>query len=103
MTRLRAFSCLVFVLLCGIAAARAAPAVQVGSKRDTEGTILGELATAYLRARGIDAVYRKDLSGGTQVLWRALLQGDIDVYPEYTGTLSRDLLRDASRARSVKA
>ncbi|WP_082363422.1 glycine betaine ABC transporter substrate-binding protein [Chondromyces crocatus] len=72
----------------------AAP-VRVGSKADTEAVILGEFCAAFLRASGIDAVYRRDLNGGTQVLWRALQQGEIDLYPEYTGTLSRDLLHDA--------
>lgn len=82
---------LALALLAG--SAEAAP-VRVGSKRDTEGTILGELSAALLRASGVDAVYRRDLSGGTQVLWHALQQGDIDLYPEYTGTLSSELLRD---------
>lgn len=82
---------LALALLAG--SAEAAP-VRVGSKRDTEGTILGELSAALLRASGVDAVYRRDLSGGTQVLWHALQQGDIDLYPEYTGTLSGELLRD---------
>ena len=35
--------------------------------------------------------HRSEL-GGTQVLWSALLRGDIDVYPEYTGTLSQEIL-----------
>ncbi len=87
-------SILAMLMLSGLAAAAMAEPIRVGSKRDTEGVILGELCAAYLRARGIDAVYRRDLNGGTQVLWRALREGEIDLYPEYTGTLASDLLHD---------
>ena len=29
--------------------------------------------------------------GGTRVLWNALLRGEIDIYPEYTGTISQEI------------
>lgn len=77
------------------ASVSAAP-LRVGSKADTESVILGELCTRLLRASGVEAEYRRDLNGGTQVVWRALQRGDIDLYPEYTGTLARDLLHDPS-------
>lgn len=32
--------------------------------------------------------------GGTAILWQALLQNQIDIYPEYTGTLTQELLHD---------
>jgi osmoprotectant transport system permease protein len=64
--------------------------VRVGSKAFTEGVILGELATQALRAGGVAATHRRQL-GGTQILWRALLAGEIDVYAEYTGTLSEEI------------
>ncbi|AUX40731.1 amino acid ABC transporter permease [Sorangium cellulosum] len=85
---------LALVALVALAGSAAAAPIRVGSKRDTESVILGELCAALLRASGVEAVYRRDLSGGTQVLWRALQEGEIDLYPEYTGTLSRDLLKD---------
>ncbi len=84
------------VLLVAMGGTAAADPIRVGSKRDTEGTILGEMCAAILRASGVDAVYRRDLSGGTQVLWSALQQGEIDLYPEYTGTLASELLHDDS-------
>jgi osmoprotectant transport system permease protein len=71
----------------------AATPVQVGSKKFTEGVILGEIATQYLEARAVPAQHRREL-GGSRVLWAALARGDIDVYPEYTGTLTRELLAD---------
>ncbi|HMV81546.1 MAG TPA: glycine betaine ABC transporter substrate-binding protein [Blastocatellia bacterium] len=84
---------LVYFSECTFSTAQSAP-LRVGSKRDTESVILGSLTAAWLKTRKIDAVYRGDISGGTQVLWRALLHGDIDVYPEFTGTLAREILRD---------
>jgi len=72
--------------ICG-----AAEQVQVGSKVFTESVILGELATQLGRAAGVDTTHRSQL-GGTRVLWEALLAGQIDAYPEYTGTIVQELL-----------
>ena len=66
--------------------------VRIGSKQFTESVILGELALAGAREAGVDAVHRREL-GGTSILWRALLEGEIDAYPEYTGTLTEELLK----------
>ena len=65
---------------------RSAPdAIVVGSKNFTEQIILGELFAQSLEARGIVVTRRLNL-GGTFICDRALRSGDIDVYPEYTGT-----------------
>ncbi len=76
------------------ATAGASPGVVVGSKKFTESVILGEIVTAHLRANGREALHRREL-GGTRVLWNALLEGHVHVYPEYTGTLRQELLPDA--------
>jgi osmoprotectant transport system permease protein len=68
--------------------------VRIGSKTFTESVILGELAMQRMRAAGVAAEHRRAL-GGSRVLWAALLRGDIDVYPEYTGTLREELLPSA--------
>ena len=73
----------------------AAATVQVGSKQFTESVILAEIAVQTLRAAGIAAEHRREL-GGTRVLWEALRAGQIDLYPEYTGTLSQELLAGRS-------
>jgi len=65
--------------------------VRIGSKQFTESVILGEIARLAARDAGVDAVHRREL-GGTRILWTALRQGDIDAYPEYTGTLTQELL-----------
>ncbi|MSP59079.1 MAG: ABC transporter permease subunit [Myxococcales bacterium] len=68
--------------------------VRVGSKAFTESVILGELVTFLAQDAGGRAEHRRQL-GGTQVLWNALLAGEIDVYPDYTGTIAREILGGA--------
>jgi osmoprotectant transport system permease protein len=65
-------------------------AVHVGSKEFTESVILGELATRLAKAE-YPAISHLKALGGTRVLWDALLKGDIDLYPEYTGTLAQEI------------
>ena len=69
------------------------PRVRVGSKSFTESVILGELATQLARSAGAEATHDAGL-GGTPVAWNALLAGRIDLYPDYTGTLLRELFAD---------
>jgi len=74
-----------------LAAAGGAQEVAVGSKAFTENVILGEIVTQLARSSGTPAIHRREL-GGTQVLWNALRRGEIDVYPEYTGTIREEIL-----------
>ena len=64
--------------------ATAAGAVVVASKIDTEGALLGNMIAALISARGI-AVERRIQLGPTNIVRAALLAGQIDLYPEYTG------------------
>jgi len=82
--------CLLACLLIGSAGAE--PAVQVGSKRFTESYVLGELVRQSLQRAGVAAEHRQGL-GNTAILAQALQAGSIDVYPEYTGTIARELLK----------
>jgi osmoprotectant transport system permease protein len=85
-------------LCLGADAARAADRVVVGSKRFTESYVLGELVTQTLQAAGVAAEHRQGL-GNTAIVEQALASGAIDVYPEYTGTIVRELLkREGSEA-----
>ncbi|RVU47642.1 glycine betaine ABC transporter substrate-binding protein [Rubrivivax rivuli] len=72
--------------------AAAAEPIQVGSKRFTESYVLGELARLALQQGGVAAVHRQGL-GNTAILEQALRSGQIDLYPEYTGTIVRELLK----------
>jgi osmoprotectant transport system permease protein len=67
------------------------PAVRVGSKVFTESVILGEIADDLIREAGLPVLHRREL-GGTQVLFHALEADQLDVYPEYTGTISGEIL-----------
>jgi osmoprotectant transport system substrate-binding protein len=68
----------------GAALAQDAP-VRIGSKDFTEQLILGEMYALLLENAGIPVEKRLNL-GGTQVAQEALVAGEIDLYPEYTGT-----------------
>lgn len=59
--------------------------IKIGSKNFTESLILGEMYALALEDNGFE-VERKLNLGGTLVAHEALKSGDIDVYPEYTGT-----------------
>jgi osmoprotectant transport system permease protein len=77
-------------------AAGADGVVRVGSKSFTESYILGEIAAQVIEQVGEVRVERQLGLGGTGLAHRALATGAIDLYPEYTGTLSHILLKDAS-------
>lgn len=59
--------------------------VRIGSKNFTEQLILGEMYSLLLQNAGIETETQLNL-GGTLVAHEALLAGEIDLYPEYTGT-----------------
>ncbi|PWC32960.1 ABC transporter substrate-binding protein [Azospirillum sp. TSO35-2] len=73
-------------LLAGAAqgTAQAADAVRVGSKLDAESGLLGTMILQMLQANGI-ATENKIQLGPTKIVRGALLSGEIDLYPEYTG------------------
>ncbi|MDG0833336.1 glycine betaine ABC transporter substrate-binding protein [Roseateles saccharophilus] len=79
-------------LLALLAGPLTAAPLAVGSKRFTESYLLGEIVTQTLAAQGIAAEHRQGL-GNTAILAAALREGQIDVYPEYTGTIVRELLK----------
>ncbi|HVS75625.1 MAG TPA: glycine betaine ABC transporter substrate-binding protein [Steroidobacteraceae bacterium] len=66
------------------APARAGSAVIVSSKLSSESAMIGEMIRLRLEATGIPTVDRMRL-GATPVVRRALLDGEIDLYVEYTG------------------
>jgi osmoprotectant transport system permease protein len=83
--------------LCLLVLARSVPVaapperITIGSKAFTESVILGEMLRLLAREAGFEAEHRREL-GGTRVLWNALRAGEIDAYPEYTGTLRQEIL-----------
>ena len=56
----------------------------VASKIDTEGALLGQMIIAMLKSNGFEVVDKTEF-GPTSLIRKALLSGEIDIYPEYTG------------------
>ena len=73
------------------AAAAGPPTARIGSKEFTESVILAELARLDAQRHALLIEHRRAL-GGSAILWHALLEGSIDAYPEYTGTITQQLL-----------
>ncbi|HET6449935.1 MAG TPA: ABC transporter substrate-binding protein [Spirochaetia bacterium] len=78
-----AFSILVCLAGAAFAADSGAPVV-VGSKIDTEGTLLGKMIVKLLSAGGIPVTDKVGF-GTTPVVRKAIAAGELDIYPEYTG------------------
>ena len=62
------------------------PAVTIGDKNFSEENILGALYAQALQAKGYK-VTLKDNVGSSEIIYKALTSGQIDMYPEYTGVL----------------
>ena len=75
---------ILLILLMLATAWPARAAIVVGSKIDTEGALLGNMILLLLNRHGIEATGKLQL-GPTQIVRRALISGEIDIYPEYTG------------------
>jgi len=69
-----------------------AQTVTVGSKRFTESYVLGEMAKHVLEQAGFTVEHKQGM-GATAIVWNALKGGSIDAYPEYTGTVGEELLK----------
>ena len=63
----------------------------VGSKRFTENYIVGEIFSQLLESRGFKVEKKMGL-GGTMVAYSAITEREIDIYPEYTGTIAQVII-----------
>ena len=95
LARRRRFNALLLLFLPLIAATFPASAnpIIVGSKKFTESYVLGEIARRALNDAGVATEHRQGM-GGTIILWQALQGGQIDTYPEYTGTITQEILKN---------
>src|SRR5687768_17706961 len=64
---------------------KTAATVVIGTKDFTEEFILGELYKQALEAKGFDVQLKSNI-GSTEIIDKALTSGEINMYPEYTGT-----------------
>lgn len=92
------------ILLCGWlafipSAHSAAEHVTVASKAFSESYVLGEIVAQLLEAEGF-SVERKLGLGGTLIAFGALREGEVDVYPEYSGTLIQAILNEPGMTRA---
>jgi len=81
------------VALASAATALAAPTFNVGSKRFTESYILGEILKQTAQSAGETSATHSQGLGNTAIVLNALTTGSIDVYPEYTGTIAKEILK----------
>lgn len=72
-----------------------APAIRVGSKNFTEQVILGEILAQQIERRLHRPVDRRLNLGGTLLAHESLRSGQIDLYPEYTGTALTAILKQS--------
>src|SRR5438477_7424529 len=80
-------------ILASVCGAASAAEMHVGSKRFTESYILGEIVKQTAQASGEAAVTHSQGLGNTAIVLNALTTGAIDVYPEYTGTIAKEILK----------
>jgi osmoprotectant transport system permease protein len=90
--RFRNRALLVMALLLSSATLVNADPIIIGSKKFTESYVLGEIARRMLIDTGTSAEHRQGM-GGTIILWQALRGGQIQAYPEYTGTIAEEILK----------
>jgi osmoprotectant transport system substrate-binding protein len=99
------FLCFVYFLsvLSFISACqKTAPAkITIGSKFFTEQVVLAELLAQHIEAKTGIPVIRKTNLGGTLLVHKALLSGDLDLYVEYTGTALTAILNEAPQGTSA--
>ncbi len=74
----------------------------VGSKKFTESYVLAEIAKRAMEDAGITVEHRQGM-GGTIILWEALRAGQISLYPEYTGTIAEEILKQPQSLRSMRS
>src|SRR5436309_15414151 len=103
MDRTKIIACLTLLVISGCSR----PArIVVGSKNFSEQVLLGEILAQQIERRTGIAVERKLNLGGTMLAHEALVKGDLDLYPEYTGTALTAVLKQSptsDRAAALEA
>ena len=95
------FIALLLTTLCSTACRQAvAPRLVVSSKFFTEQVVLAELLAQYIEARTGIPVQRKANLGGTLLVQKAMLSGEVDLYVEYTGTALTAVLGESPQGDS---
>ncbi|MBN9414883.1 hypothetical protein ABS71_05330 [bacterium SCN 62-11] len=96
------FWLILWCLLTAAAWAQDSEHIRIGSKAFPESWVLGEAAVQLATSSGAKVEYTKSL-GATEIIYAALKQGSIDVYPEYTGTIRQVFLKQLPDATDADA
>ncbi len=83
---------LILALMLAVALPARGEQVVVGSKKFTESYVLADIAKKLIEDAGFGVEHKQGM-GGTIILWQALRTGSIAIYPEYTGTISEEILK----------
>jgi osmoprotectant transport system substrate-binding protein len=99
---------LVFLLSIALTGCSGGDKIVIGSKDFSENILLGEIFSQLIEAKTDIKVERKLNLGGTFVCFEAIKNGQIDIYPEYTGTgltaqLKMDVIGEPDEAYRVVA
>jgi osmoprotectant transport system substrate-binding protein len=78
------------------------PAVTIGDKNFAEENILGQLYAQALKAKGYTIDLKSEI-GSSEIIYKALTSGQIDMYPEYTGTLLSAIAEQTKEPSSAEA
>ena len=79
------------LLIAGLAPIpRRVAQIRIGSKKFTESDILGEMLRLLADESKLDVVHYREF-GGTRIVFDSLEAGEIDAYPEYTGTIAAEI------------
>jgi len=79
-----------FVTGCG----RRNPSIIIGSESSTEESVFGEIVAQHVEQRLGFKVSRRPNVGGALLAYQALQNGEINVYPEYSGTIITEILKE---------
>lgn len=96
-------SALLLIATLGLGGCGRSSGIVIGSKNFVEQLLLGELAAQQIERKLHLPVDRKFNLGGTLLAHEAIVKGDIDIYPEYTGTALNVVLRAESAGSAADA
>jgi osmoprotectant transport system substrate-binding protein len=78
------------------------PAVTIGDKNFAEENILGQLYAQALKAKGFTIALKSEI-GSSEIIYKALTSGQIEMYPEYTGVLLSAIAEKTNTPASAQA
>jgi osmoprotectant transport system substrate-binding protein len=94
MFRTCVISALVASLVLTAACGKSKKPILVGSKNSTEQMVVGEIVAQHLENRLKRPVERRLGMGATAIVYQALVSGELNVYPEYSGVIESEILKE---------